>query len=100
MRSFLSIVVILGIVLWADGAFSGSAGSCTKYRQMEQKLLEIHEYRIGHGTNMNGTVSMEFWAAEDGSTWTLIRVDSNNVACLVAFGRDWVIQDMQVGDPT
>jgi hypothetical protein len=48
------------------------------------------EQRLSHGVLDSGAL-LELWAAQDGSTWTLLTVRPDGIACVVATGNSWAM---------
>ena len=46
------------------------------------------EQRLSHGVLDSGAL-LELWTAQDGSTWTLLTVRPDGIACVVATGNSW-----------
>ncbi len=57
---------------------------------MVQKLQGVDEYLAGRGANKRKTLIFELWRTVDNKTWSVIRVDQRNTACLVLHGIGWV----------
>jgi hypothetical protein len=88
-----AILLIIGI-MWgfysvtnAFGQHVGGMMACNPY-PVVSAYLETKWSETLKDTQQGPQYRFEFWANADGSTWSILRIDQNEYACLVASGNE------------
>lgn len=95
----LALMAGSAIVLGGTVARAQSPMPCAPYREVVDGLKRNHdELPAGLGDAGDGMALLLFRTVS-GSTWTLVVVRPDGVACLVADGQSWSDIAMVAGDP-
>jgi len=92
MRTQSSMLIAGALFLLGASATANAQNSPCGPREAVATALEqgFGEERVSHGVLDSGAL-LELWAAHDGSTWTLLAVRPDGVACVVATGNSWTM---------
>ena len=83
--AFAACLLMWG-VFFATASFAQLA--CAPYSSVVVKLdQDFGEERQGGG--LGGRFVFEVWASPETGTWTLLRLDPNGLACVMATGDEW-----------
>ena len=78
-------------MLFASTSAEAQTRNCADYSTVVQRLLSGYgesPRTVGMGANNNTVVQ---FANEETGSWTIVVVDANLVACLVAAGEAWTL---------
>jgi hypothetical protein len=87
--------------LLASPAYAQQQLQCADYLQMAKELqAKYRESRIAFGLD-SSKQAIAVFAAADGSTWTILRIQPTGLACVMSAGDGWqVVEAPPPGDPT
>lgn len=100
MRCIWAIVVIISLgLLWSIRSEARAQGQrCAPLGAIEKNLAEQHkEKRIGFGVVSAAEVLL-IYATKDGSTFTVLTLNSQGIACLVSSGVDLNLDGLTIGE--
>lgn len=87
MRLTLLTVALLSTLAWPAVAQQGP--DCQPAEQMKAYLASKYdESQIASGLSLDGTLVMVF-SKQDRSTFTVVKVTAQGLACMVDVGQDW-----------
>lgn len=76
------------------------AQPCAPAEEMLGKLArDYHELPSGIGLSKRGD-AIVLYTSPDGRTFTLLRVTSEGIACLIEAGDSWSGEGVEVGEPS
>lgn len=101
MRGIWAIVIIIGLgLVWSVRAAEAQEqqARCRPLPVWQQGLQQqFKESVIGYG-RVDDKNAVLFFATRDGKTFTILSVNINGMACLLAAGEDLDLSAMQVGE--
>ncbi len=84
--------LLIMVAMLAGLAFGGGAAAqttCGTHASMIASLdLKYSETRRGFGLS-GPTMAFEVWASDETGTWTILKVYTSGMACLMASGKYW-----------
>jgi hypothetical protein len=85
-----AVLIILYAIFWPQRALSQNNLRCAPYADIAKELAsQYQEYPTAAATSGRGSLAVELWKTSDGETWTLIAIQKDGMACIVAGGNDW-----------
>lgn len=76
------------VFMWASEVFAQQG--CRPLMQVASVLLsQYNETPESMGLTDDGQFMFQMWRNSESGSWTMIRIDGNAVACVVASGSDW-----------
>ena len=87
---FISIALVIGEAQARPG--------CVPYAVAAEMLSVKHKERLVMTGAWQGGAHIELWRTVDGSTWTLLQVNAQGVACVGAAGQNWKTADEPEGE--
>lgn len=86
-------VVVMGLLaLWAMISPAAAQGQmpCVPFDALRSSLAENYEEQpASMGLMTGGAAFVQLFRTVDGSSWTLVVVDVNGMACALGVGTDW-----------
>jgi hypothetical protein len=81
--------VLAGIAFTPAAQAQAPPAGCLQPKEIAKRLSDqFAERPVAYGMQANGTL-MQIFAAEDGSTWTVVMTHPSGVSCIVADGVLW-----------
>lgn len=85
-----TLLLALSIPMLVMMTANAIAALCAPAKEVEKTLAEKHgEYAVAAGVAQDGRL-MQFYAGKEGTSWTIVKTDTNGLACLVDSGEDWM----------
>ena len=86
-------------LLMAATATASAQSACLPHGKLVDLLDgRYSEQRVAVGLESNGRL-FEIFAADDGSTWTMVVTTPNGASCVVAAGLEWQEPEREEFDP-
>jgi hypothetical protein len=86
-------------LLMAATATASTQSACLPHGKLVDLLDgRYSEQRVAVGLESNGRL-FEIFAADDGSTWTMVVTTPNGASCVVAAGLEWQEPEKEEPDP-
>ena len=93
-------VVLLLVAGLATAAHAQRRQGCLQHQEAVDSLLSrFGERLIGHGLTPSGRRVVQVFVSEAG-TWTILVKHTNGLSCIVAYGKNWLVDDPVHGDDT
>lgn len=90
-KRLISLSLTFGLAAAAPPAAAQTF--CGPYETVSHSLVaDFGETRIGRGLE-SATSLFEIWRSKDKGSWTIIRLDPNGRACVMASGSAWIDED-------
>lgn len=96
----VALLVMLGaatVFLFASRA-KAQPVTCFPFAQLRDGLkARYHETAIGGGIYSGGQSIVQVYASAEGATFTILAIQSDGLACVIAGGKDWQPGTLPVG---
>ncbi len=95
MMRWARVIALAGLVA-LHAPDSAAQMACGSYDRMQEQLIQRYEEaRVGRGLG-SSTVLIEVWASETTGTWTILKVYTTGMACVMASGEGWEIFEPEI----
>lgn len=87
--SFTFLSVIIGITAMAATKVYGQGNNCANREQLVERLRSMYGEELSSGGLLNEGNLIEVWFNHKTGTWTILKTQTNGVACIVLSGDNW-----------
>lgn len=87
---------LLGAAVLAGGP--AAQGVCLPHSEAVRKLSEIGESRVGLGISERSGAVIELYVADETGTFTVLVTRPDGIACITAWGVDWMTTEEIAGE--
>ena len=90
-RLFLAIgIAVLALLVACLSPAIAQPANCAPRPMVDARLFEVYgETARFYGIDTDGQTLTVFYASGEGGSWTVVIVQPNGIACLVASGGSW-----------